>query len=273
MREAIDLTGRKINRWLVIGKSHQHTKSGAYWLCRCDCGIERMVRGTVLKSALSMSCGCYAREMTTKNKTKIGRNTSEYGIYYGMLTRCDNENTDNYRNYGGRGIVVCERWRGVDGFDNFMADMGPRPSIKHTLDRYPDNENGNYEPTNCRWATQKQQMRNVRYNVWIEFEGERMILADWALFLGVSEEVISRHLKTKTQEEAMKYVKYQFTGMKKICIGRYENGILIESYNSVKEIDKNGFGVSSVYGCLRGKQGTYRGFTWKYIEEPIQKTA
>jgi hypothetical protein len=272
MSDSLDLTGYKINRWFVLAKGHKNPKSGFYWVCKCECGKEKSVRGTVLKSGKSMSCGCYAREMSSK-RAKPGRDTPEYGIYHGMLTRCTNAKTDNYENYGGRGIKVCDRWLGEQGFDNFMTDMGPRPSPEHTLDRYPDNENGIYEPKNCRWATQKEQMRNVRYNVWIEYEGEKMILADWAIFLGVNEQIIRHHLKIKTAEETIRYIKNEYKGRKKIRIGRFKDGILVETYNNAKELYENGFGISNVYVCLKGKSESYKGYNWKYIDEPDKKTA
>jgi hypothetical protein len=108
----------------------------------------------------------------------------EWGSFNGMMSRCLNPNDKGYRRYGGRGITVCERWR-VGGFWVFLADMGARPSPQHTIDRYPDND-GNYEPGNCRWATPKQQGRNRRSNRVIEFRGERRTVAEWSEVVGIS---------------------------------------------------------------------------------------
>ena len=108
-----------------------------------------------------------------------------------MKQRCSNEKDANYHNYGGRGISVCERWH---SFENFLADMGERPSKIHSLDRFPD-KNGNYGPDNCRWATPKEQMRNVRYNRMITFNGETYCTAQWAEKLGISAYNIYSRLK------------------------------------------------------------------------------
>jgi len=100
-----------------------------------------------------------------------------------MVQRGTNEQSKNYSYYGGRGIIVCQRW--VESFEAFLTDMGPRPSPKHSIDRFPD-KNGNYEPGNCRWATQAEQSRNTRRNVNVTFDGRTMCLTDWAKELGVS---------------------------------------------------------------------------------------
>ncbi len=264
---AVSLTNGKIfGRWIVLSEAPMQN-GNYYWLCRCQCGVERKVRGTALKSGKTISCGCYALEKS-KEKTKPFRNSSEYGIYNGMLSRCRNENDPNYRKYGLKGIEVCDRWKGKNGFDNFISDMGRRPSKKHSIDRFPNNK-GNYEPSNCRWATQKEQMRNVCYNVWIEYDGKKMILRDWALYLKVPEAVISQHLKRKSVEEAMKYVSSEYNGKKKICIGQFKNELLIKFYNSAKQVEENGFTISSVYRCLRGVSDVYKGFQWKYLEQKV----
>jgi hypothetical protein len=100
-----------------------------------------------------------------------------------MKYRCNNPNYNEYPIYGGRGISVCPRWN--DSFENFLADMGLKPTPKHTLDRFPD-QNGNYEPTNCRWATQRMQNGNRRDNVWHEKNGKNMILSDWARYMNLN---------------------------------------------------------------------------------------
>lgn len=109
--------------------------------------------------------------------------TSLYKTWERMRQRCHNPNSNSYGNYGGRGIVVCERW--LSSFENFLADMGERPEGK-TLDRYPDND-GNYEPGNCRWATNAEQKRNTRRTKMITFNGKTLCMRDWAALVGVSE--------------------------------------------------------------------------------------
>jgi len=108
-----------------------------------------------------------------------------------MIKRCTNPNTKGYSNYGGRGIKVCERW--LHSFENFLADMGPKPSPAHSIDRYPDN-NGNYEPKNCRWATRTEQSFNKRTNRLIQHNGETLPLSVWAGRTGMKRETIADRL-------------------------------------------------------------------------------
>src|ERR1700743_836023 len=111
-----------------------------------------------------------------------GKETSEYRSWSALIKRCTNPSHERYCDYGGKGVLVCDRWR--DSFANFLQDMGLKPSPAHTLDRFPQKE-GNYEPGNCRWATTKEQNRNRKSNVYLEFEGERLVKVDWAKRLGI----------------------------------------------------------------------------------------
>ncbi len=125
--------------------------------------------------------------------------TSEYNTWCAMKSRCNNPNNQDYKIYGGKGIRVCERW---NKFENFIFDMGIKPSAKHTLDRYP-NKNGNYEPSNCRWATAKEQARNTSINVNITFHGETLCVSEWAERLGVDNSVLQQRLKTWPLKDAL----------------------------------------------------------------------
>jgi hypothetical protein len=157
----IDLIGQHFDRWTVISRAENSPHGGAQWLCRCECGNTSVVQGGTLKNGRSKSCGCYHREFIaernrTHGESPRGHKTPEYLSWQAMHRRCSNPNFKNYHRYGGRGIRVCKRW---NTFENFLADMGRRPKLSFTLDRYP-NHNGNYTPTNCRWATKKQQGNN-----------------------------------------------------------------------------------------------------------------
>lgn len=208
----LDLIGKKFGKLTVI-KYYDTTKHNKRrWWCICDCGNEIPVVGSNLVNGNTKSCNCLQKEYAkTAFKThgfcSNGIRATEYMIYHGMLSRCYNPNFTGYENYGGRGIIVCDRWLGENGFVNFYADMGKRPSMLHTLDRYPNNETGIYEQSNCRWATDEQQSRNKRTNVYFEKNGVRMIMKDWANKWGISPAVIDQHIKEygKTFEDVYEY--------------------------------------------------------------------
>lgn len=170
-----DITGLRVGRLVVSAKISVSKDRQAMWLCKCDCGETTELAGSVLWHRGVKSCGCLQRDTAKKTMTRHGQYlTPTYGTWEGMIGRCTNSRSRAYKHYGGRGITVCDRWL---SFENFLADMGERP-VRMTLDR-KDN-NGNYEPGNCRWATQAEQMRNLRRNRWYEMDGRKQILPDWA---------------------------------------------------------------------------------------------
>jgi hypothetical protein len=200
-RDFIDLEGRRFGRLVVLGYlPRQDGDLHIHWICRCDCGALTKPTTNKLRQQSTISCGCYAREERRKRGFHYGRNTKlipEYGIYSKMRGRCLNQNDAGYPDYGGRGIKICERWLhgngSFRGFECFLQDMGARPSRKHSLDRI--NNDGNYEPNNCRWTTSKYQARNRRSNRYVLVGCERMALSEACERLGLDFDVMNDRMK------------------------------------------------------------------------------
>ncbi len=201
MGKILDLKGKTFNRLAVI--SYAYSKNNrSYWNCICKC-VSRtkcVVQGKLLRNNDTGSCGCLRRELpnrTTHGKTK----TSIYHIWISMKARCNNKMYIDYKNYGGRGISVCDRW--LHSFENFYEDMGPKPTNKHTIDRI--NNNGNYEPRNCRWITRLDQANNKRSNIIITYKNKTQSLAHWCRELGLKySTTYVKLLKQKSVKEAFK---------------------------------------------------------------------
>src|SRR3990167_4646522 len=182
--------GQPFGRLTVIARVENRGKNW-YWLCRCSCGNEKAISQTNLWSGDIQSCGCLRRELPKARCTTHGKTrTPEYRVWQMMLNRCLNQDATDFSRYGGRGITVCERWL---KFANFFADMGERPSSKHSIDRFPDN-NGQYAPENARWATGIQQRNNTRVNRRLEHDGLSLTIAEWSRRLGISQRTIWKRL-------------------------------------------------------------------------------
>ena len=202
----MDLTGREFDRWTVqelVPRPPEQRYSAAKWCCRCICGKTKDVWQSALMSRTSKSCGCLRDEVATgrgpeaakrligtKGNFRHGGNrTREYEIWCGMKQRCRTKTCAAYAAYGGRGIEVCKRW---GDFANFLADMGPAPSPLHTLDR--ENNDGHYEPGNCKWSTRKEQARNRRSSARFTHEGKNLTIAEWSEITGVNRRTIAARL-------------------------------------------------------------------------------
>lgn len=188
----IDLAGKRIGKWMVTEYTLVKNKK-TYWLCICDCGNKKYVTSQYLRNGDSKSCGCLRKEVCKRIATTHGLSKiPEYRIWAKIKYRCYDKNCDKYENYGGMGVIVCDRW--FNSFENFFHDVGVRPSPKHSIDRFP-NTAGNYEPTNFRWATHKQQCRNRRKNVLINHNGIRLVSAEWAEKINTTTANIEYHTK------------------------------------------------------------------------------
>lgn len=195
-----DLMGQKFNRLTAVRPDvNRHGRT--YWVCRCECGNEKSVSTTHLLCNKTKSCGCALTEFlvgrSTHRATCDGtpdrrKHTAEYSAWSSLKNRCDSPDCPQYASYGGRGIRVCDRWS--NRFEDFLTDMGPRPSPNHSIDRYPDND-GNYEPGNCRWATRKEQNRNRRSSLFLAAFGQALTLAEWSEKTGIDRQTIRQRLK------------------------------------------------------------------------------
>lgn len=203
----IDLVGMKFGRYTVtefVGRRIPGNGSRMF-RCRCSCGNERVVAASTLWKGHAKSCGCLCADLTIERHLTHGLTIGhdvppEYDSWCAMKSRCSNAARVAYSRYGGRGISVCERW--ANSFPDFLADMGPRPSPDHSLDRI-DND-GNYEPGNCRWATKKEQMRNTANTVRVSVRGEIVALIDACEQFGVRRSIVdSRLRKGWTPEQAL----------------------------------------------------------------------
>ncbi len=192
MQKVIDLTGKRFGRLTVLNRAENHGIHPS-WHCRCDCGKETKVAGQHLRNGTTKSCGC----LRIKHQLSY---TLIYRSWRNMLSRCENPHDPNFSLYGGRGIKVCPQWHDIQAF---REDMGDRPSPQYTIDRIDNN--GNYDPGNCHWATSKEQSRNRRDNHLITFQGETRCQSEWAESLGISRQRLDYRLRVAgwTTEKAL----------------------------------------------------------------------
>lgn len=192
---ADEVIGSKYGKLTAISECSGYKKKDGYFmrkfLCVCDCGNEKEILANSLRTGASKSCGCERIKSSRESVMKHGMSgTRPYRIWRNMISRCTVEKYDSYKWYGGKGITVCERWK---DFESFWEDMGAGYNDKLTIDRI--NNNGNYDPNNCRWATQKEQANNTSRNRFIEFNGERRTLTQWAEKMDVSAKMLDSRLR------------------------------------------------------------------------------
>lgn len=188
MSAFIDLAGKTFGRLTVLERAGSNKHKKALWKCTCSCGVITTVIGSSLTKGKSTSCGCFRTDLASKlNKTHGKSNTKIYMVWKDMNRRCCDISDINY---GGRGISVCGHWR--YSFKNFYVDMGDLPFPGATLDRI--NNNSEYSPENCRWATMREQANNTRRNHYLHFAGQTLTLSQWARKLGFPPYVLWKRL-------------------------------------------------------------------------------
>lgn len=178
-----DLTGKTFSKLTVIGRAESGPNGNTRWHCKCECGNEVTVQGAHLKNGLTKSCGCYRKERAPESNRIHGQyKTRLYRIWARMKTRCLTPGADNYRDYGGRGITICDDWK--DNFQSFYdwaVSHGYNDEL--TIDRI--DVNGNYEPSNCRWATRREQSDNTRRTIRLTIDGQTHTINEWSEISGL----------------------------------------------------------------------------------------
>lgn len=202
MPRALDLTGQRFGKLTAVRIVAEHGRRR--WFCECECGGSTVTTTNKLTSGHTQTCGCTRSENMRASRLKHGKSRTgsvEYEIWKGMKARCENANHSSWFRYGGLGVSVCQRWR--ESFEAFLSDMGPRPSERHSIDRYPDKD-GNYEPGNVRWATDVEQARNRRNSIMLTLGDVTRTLPDWSDATGISQNVLyMRYRKNWTHERIL----------------------------------------------------------------------
>ena len=187
----IDLSGERFGRLIVLSRA-PNNKTTTRWLCLCDCGTTKAINATCLTKEITKSCGCLRKEKTGKQFSRHGMSdSSEYSIWLAMRRRCYDKNNKDFLRYGGRGIVVCDRWK--DSFQNFYADMGNKPN-GCSIDRI--DVDGNYSPENCKWSNAIEQANNKSTNHYITYGAETHTIAEWARIGGIPQPALHQRIKS-----------------------------------------------------------------------------
>jgi len=206
--------GTRFHRLLVTPRTARLPGGHKAWVCECDCGNECLRRPRELLTGDSRSCGCSRTESFSRTwREKMAsrppvkrKKTPEYQVWTSAKGRCSRKNGKYWNRYGGRGIAMCDKWR--RSFGAFLADMGRRPSPQHSLDRI--NNDGNYEPGNCRWATRREQMQNRSDNSRVTIGGETLVVTEWTRRLGIYEHLAAVYRRIHHGWDPVKALKTPF---------------------------------------------------------------
>lgn len=190
----IDITNQRFGRLVTIKRIIPEGETKNKWFCRCDCGNECLVRTSDLRNGRTQSCGCLKRELDfQRNRTHGLSHTRLHKIWRHMKDRCLNPNSKSYKDYGGRGIVICEEWK--NNFENFM-EWALASGYKSNLTIERIDVNGNYEPNNCCWIPLIEQAKNRRTTHYLTFNNETHNIREWSKIIGISENAIHHRLKS-----------------------------------------------------------------------------
>ena len=198
MAQFEDLSGKVYGYWKVVQRAENNKCGSAQWLCKCECGVEKVIRAYLLKKGKTKSCGCHKNDY---NRIHGGKGTRLYECWRHMIYRCENPKNQAYKDYGKRGISVCEDWHDFTKFRQWAIANGYADSL--TIDRI--DVNGNYEPLNCRWVGSKVQMNNRRNTKHYEVDGKNLTMSEWSQLTGIPRSTIYNRMQAGcTFEEAIK---------------------------------------------------------------------
>lgn len=261
-----DYIGKRFNMLTVIGIAERKPKDNHwYLLCKCDC--ENTIRATIyqIKSGKIKSCGCLRRVSPSYVDGKS--NHPLYGTWLQMISRCENPNHDNYCRYGGRGISVCEEWHDFWKFVEWSDSVGGRPN-GYTLDR--KNNNGNYEPSNCRWASFETQASNKSSNIFLTYKDKTLTIKQWADLIGEKHQtLLNRYKKGWCADKIIETPVVHKNGNKTRfmpVIQSEKDGTIVCKYENISHIPSE-YSRKCIIECCNGRKKSYKGFIWKYAED------
>ena len=267
-----EMIGNKYGKLTVVSTENQGKKT--LLKCICDCG-NVIIRPTYLIATKQIkSCGCLksdaikrynASGQHSRSRLKDGRSLHPlYGTWFQMLSRCEKPNYNHYDRYGGRGIIVCKEWHDFWKFVEWSDSVGGRPK-GFTLDRI--NNDGNYEPSNCRWADWRTQTTNKSSNVFLEYNGISKTMIEWCEELNIHPHTLQNRIQRGWSIERALSEKPTKNGLRHKLLCQYTtDGVLIATYKSLSDLP-NEFNKKSVSACANGKRNTNRGYIWKYEGE------
>lgn len=247
----IDISGMKFGRLTVLYPEETEIRGKYIWVCRCECGKLAKARSNELKNGTRISCGC-ARETHGMSHSRL------YHIWKGMKQRCDDDTVPYYKNYGGRGITYCEEWKRFEPFRDWALENGYDASL--TLDRIDNN--GNYCPENCRWATMEEQSNNQRTNRYITYNGETHTLIQWSRITGLTYTTISNRLERGMSVEEALFAPNP--NEKRPLVAIDENTGVIYWFESSKDAERRGYSRPAIWRAINGEYKTHHGLVWKY---------